>query len=167
MLTRWTKIPEVITLTEKSQRKDKDYSAFIGEKFGMLTILEILPRERDSYGDLIPPSCICLCDCGSKTKHRLYNVVNQNILSCGCMKGKHGVDRNGNTPASIVDALSAIYYCNYPTGTCVRSNTHRLCCHECDRKGGCPQACQNTPDKCGAQIRDDMSAAGKNKKGGK
>ena len=39
-------------------KKSKDYSALIGEKFGMLTITEILPRERDGRGDLKPPECL-------------------------------------------------------------------------------------------------------------
>ena len=148
---------EVITLTEKKpSKKGKDFSNLIGEKFSMLTILEILPRRRDSYGDLVPPECLCLCECGNKCTRRLYDVINHNVLSCGCIRGKHGIDRNGNTPASIVDALAAIYYCNYPTKTCVRSSTHHLCCCECDRAKACPQACMNTPEKCQAQIRDDM-----------
>ena len=148
-----------MTETKKKQKwkkNGKDYSSIIGEKFSMLTILEVLPRERDSYGDLKPPECLCRCECGNISKHRLYDVVNLNIISCGCIRGKHGVDRNENTPSSIVEALSAVYYCNYPTGTCVRSKLHRLCCHECDRFSGCSQACQNTPEKCKAPLRDDL-----------
>ena len=137
-------------------KKSKDYSTLIGEKFGMLTITEILPRERDGRGDLKPPECLCECECGNISKHRLYDVANMNILSCGCLRGKHGVDRDENTPSSIIDALSAVYYCGYPTSTCVRSKTYHLCCHECDRFSGCTQACMNTPDKCKAPIRDDL-----------
>ena len=83
-------------------------------------------------------------------------MANMNILSCGCLRGKHGVDRDENTPSSIIDALAAVYYCGYPTSTCVRSKTYHLCCHECDRFSGCTQACMNTPDKCKAPIRDDL-----------
>ena len=137
-------------------KKSKDYTTLIGEKFGMLTITEILPRERDGRGDLKPPECLCECECGNISKHRLYDVANMNILSCGCLRGKHGVDRDENTPSSIIDALAAVYYCNYPTSTCVRSKTYHLCCHECDRFSGCSQACQNTPEKCKAPIRDDL-----------
>ena len=154
---RW----EVIVLSDTDKKKprkrqSKNYESLIGQKFSMLTIQAILPRERDSYGDLRPPRCRCICECGNTTVTRLYDVVNYNIVSCGCIRGKHGVDRDSNTPESIIDALAAIYYCSYPTTTCVRSGLHHLCCHECDRYDNCPQACMNTPEKCKAKLRDDM-----------
>ena len=157
MAQRWKVI--VLYDTDKKKprkRQSKNYESLIGQKFSMLTIQAILPRERDSYGDLRPPRCRCICECGNTTVTRLYDVVNYNIVSCGCIRGKHGVDRDSNTPESIIDALAAIYYCSYPTTTCVRSGLHHLCCHECDRYDNCPQACMNTPEKCKAKLRDDM-----------
>ena len=157
VVQRWKVI--VLSDTDKKKprkRQSKNYESLIGQKFSMLTIQAILPRERDSYGDLRPPRCRCICECGNTTVTRLYDVVNYNIVSCGCIRGKHGVDRDSNTPESIIDALAAIYYCSYPTTTCVRSGLHHLCCHECDRYDNCPQACMNTPEKCKAKLRDDM-----------
>ena len=133
-----------------------EYLSLVGEKFSMLTIIEILPRERDKYGKLKPPRCICRCDCGKLSEKKIYDVINYNSLSCGCLRGKHGADKDTNTSASIIDSLAAIYYCKYPTTTCVRSSVHRLCCHECDRYKNCTQACGNTPEKCLAPIRDEM-----------
>ena len=67
-------------------KKSKDYSTLIGEKFGMLTITEILPRERDGRGDLKPPECLCECECGNKTLVRSQQLRNGVSKSCGRCK---------------------------------------------------------------------------------
>ena len=151
-------------MTKRKNKKSedgKDLSSLVGMKYNMLTIKEILPRERDENGLLKSASVLCECECGNLKKLRLYDVTCNNVLSCGCMRGKHCMIREENVPDSIIEALAAIYYCPYPTTTCVRSKKLHLCCHECERNANCPQACQNTIDKCNAAIRDDLMPKGK------
>jgi hypothetical protein len=65
----------------------KDYSNFIGQKFGMLTILEIT-RQLNAKGNN-KAIAICKCDCGNIHKAILMNVIVSKSTNCGC---KHRVD---------------------------------------------------------------------------
>lgn len=137
----------------RKQKLGKDLTSLVGLKFNRLTIIEILPRERDEKGLLKLPECVCVCDCGRSKRLRIYDVINNNVTSCGCMRGRRGIDRNVTNARVAVENLSALYYCPYTTSACVRSNVYHLCCHECDRVDNCSQACNNSPEKCHAKIR--------------
>lgn len=64
-------------LTSKPKR---DYSDFIGETFGELTILDVMKTRKNSK---ILWECECLCSCGKKVKKRLNGVMRGNTKSCG------------------------------------------------------------------------------------
>ena len=53
----------------------------------------------------------------------------------------------------IVDVLHAKYICGTPAEDCLRNKLAHLCCCECDKRNHCGKACKNTPDKCGASVR--------------
>ena len=135
-------------------KQGKDFSELVGCKYNYLTIKEILPRSRDKNGRLKSPECVVECDCGIVKTVRVYDVINSNILSCGCHRGKRGRERDTNVPGTILLELNAKLYCPYTTGQCVRSSKLHLCCRECDRMENCSVACISTPKGCGAKQRD-------------
>lgn len=59
---------------------------FPGQKFGRLTITEILPNAR----------CQCLCDCGNTTTICRYSLGSGLSKSCGCLR-KELITRHGDT----------------------------------------------------------------------
>lgn len=134
-------------------KQGKNFDELIGSKYNFLTITEIVPRERDERGRLKPPECVVECECGTVKTCRIYDVVNSNILSCGCHRGKRGFERDKNVPATILMELNAKIFCPYTTPQCVRSSKLHLCCRECDRLENCPVACVSTPEGCGAKYR--------------
>lgn len=59
-----------------------DYSQYIGQKFGRLTILEIEGNR-----------CKCVCDCGNLHSVRIYNLLRGNTKSCGCGRSVFAKER--------------------------------------------------------------------------
>lgn len=57
---------------------------YIGEKFGMLTILSEVGKDR--HGARIVN---CRCDCGREKKIPATRVVNGYSRSCGCKKNEN------------------------------------------------------------------------------
>ena len=51
------------------------YKNIVGQKFGMLTVLEELPGYK----------VLCLCDCGDIIEVRRNELVTGNTKSCGCI----------------------------------------------------------------------------------
>ena len=60
--------------------KKKDYTQYIGQTFGELTILKVIRTEENSK---IIRKCKCRCSCGKITKPRLTAVINNRVRSCG------------------------------------------------------------------------------------
>lgn len=138
----------------KYEKQGKDYADIVGVKYNCLTVKEVLPRGRDARGRLKSPECLVECECGNIKTVRVYDVVHNNIISCGCHRGKRTVDRDENVPGTLLLELQAKYFCPYTTNVCVRSKKLHLCCRECDRYENCPVACISSPDKCEANFRD-------------
>ncbi len=58
--------------------RGENFDKHIGEKYGMLTIIEI---KNVNNGQRM---CECECECGNKKDIRLYAVKNGKATSCGC-----------------------------------------------------------------------------------
>ena len=59
---------------------------FIGKKFGRLTVIEALPRERDAGGVLKKEMWLCSCECGNSHTSQKNHLVSGGTTSCGCLK---------------------------------------------------------------------------------
>lgn len=61
---------------------------FIGKKFGRLTVLEIVPKDKRIGGkDAIKRTqYLCQCDCGNKSIVTQLNLVRGRTRSCGCIR---------------------------------------------------------------------------------
>ena len=62
------------------EKRKKDYTGFIGETFGELTILDIIESRKNSK---ILWECECLCSCGKRVVKRLQSVLLGSTKSCG------------------------------------------------------------------------------------
>lgn len=65
----------------------KDYSEYIGQKFGKLTIINIL-RDKDNK-----PLAHCLCECGDEKDINFHNVRSGKSRSCGCFEKSSRFER--------------------------------------------------------------------------
>ena len=137
-------------------KQPRDYNEMVGVTYNYLTVLEILPRTRNALGELEKPMCRVQCECGNTKVLRVYDIINNNIISCGCKRGIKESAKEEIPPPSIIEALGAKYFCKYTTNCCVRSKKLHLCCVECDRFFNCSVACESSPDQCGALIRAEM-----------
>lgn len=52
----------------------------VGKTYGRLTILELLPKEKDKSR-----RALCQCECGGFTITAVNNLKNEHTLSCGCL----------------------------------------------------------------------------------
>ena len=59
------------------------YKNYIGKTFGYLTITNIHTEKTGKYAS-------CTCQCGNETKQPFSSLVNNKVLSCGCLKSKIG-----------------------------------------------------------------------------
>lgn len=69
---------------KKEQIVPKRVSKHIGEKYGMLTIIDI--GESVSGGR----KYICQCECGTIVSVRGSNLFQYRTISCGCLKSSYG-----------------------------------------------------------------------------
>ena len=60
----------------------KNYESQIGNHYGKLTILEIIPIANHHT------KVRCLCDCGNETIALLQNVLSGHTASCGCVQAE-------------------------------------------------------------------------------
>lgn len=72
----------------------KDYTRYIGQTFGELTILKIVDSKENSK---LVRRCECRCSCGKITKPRIVAVMNGCIKSCGNFKKKDYTQYIGQT----------------------------------------------------------------------
>ena len=63
-----------------SKRPKRDYTEFIGETFGELTVLNAIEEKEKNR---LVRRFECLCSCGKKTRPRATTVVNGYVTSCG------------------------------------------------------------------------------------
>lgn len=59
----------------------------VGDKYGKLTVLEVLPKAKS----------VCLCDCGNKCVARNDKLKCGSKKSCGCLQGKGAKPKHGKT----------------------------------------------------------------------
>lgn len=64
-------------------QRRKNFGYLIGATFNLLTVKEILGRDKRSK-----VMCLALCVCGVEKNYQLYNVMLGHTKSCGCVKGE-------------------------------------------------------------------------------
>ena len=69
--------------------KKKDYTQYIGQTFGDLTILDVTYSSSKANHRPIR-EFECSCSCGKKVNKNLYSVLNGKTKSCGHLLGKSG-----------------------------------------------------------------------------
>lgn len=62
----------------------KNFDNLIGQKFGKLTVVEIIKKP---YTDTLAR---CVCDCGGERTTVIYLLKKGAVKSCGCLFRKHG-----------------------------------------------------------------------------
>jgi len=85
----------------------------IGNKYGLLTILEEIPLEHNHYRRVIAS-----CECGSKNKsYSLNHLRQEKIKSCGCLRVKRQT-KHGKSKSKIYRVWCTMkqrcYNHNYP-----------------------------------------------------
>lgn len=71
--------------------KKKDWSYLIGKRFGMLTTVCELPKEKWIRGSV---TILCKCDCGKEKAVRASLLERGEATSCGCLKHAHDILRD-------------------------------------------------------------------------
>ena len=72
--------------------KKKDYTQYIGQTFGELTVLDVTYSSSKANHRPIR-EFECSCSCGEKVNKNLYSVLNGKTKSCGHLLGKSGGGR--------------------------------------------------------------------------
>lgn len=152
--------------------QNKDWSYLLGQKIGMLTVLEIYPPGVISIRPKKKASVArCVCECGTECYRDVSNLARRQGMSCGGKECKHKImslaqirrqetnksKATAQKPAEnfskdeepiITKKLKNKYVCPFPFPGCVRSEVCHVCCWECDKE--CKQ-CSNNPQLCGAR----------------
>lgn len=138
----------------------RDWTAWIGAKYGTLTVEKYLGNQGTSHTFFL-----VRCDCGKTKKVITSDFLKGKAKSCGLLKCKRAVasaklldlprppkdDRDLHYDVSAIEArIKPKYFCRAVTPDCVISTLLHICCCECDRP--CKR-CENTPEKCGARGR--------------
>lgn len=61
----------------------KNYDSLVGEKFGRLTVLEII-KVKNSH-----TKARCVCDCGKESTTKVQYLISGHTKSCGCYREDH------------------------------------------------------------------------------
>lgn len=69
---------------------DKTDEKRIGQKFGLLTIIDVGDNER-KHANCTDRSYKCKCDCGNEVFALWENLVNGGKKSCGCLSSEKGI----------------------------------------------------------------------------
>lgn len=79
--------PEIIEKCHQSNaNRYKNLAAtHLNKKYHRLIVTHIFETD-ESQNSKQDRECLCLCECGNQSRHRLYTVVNGNTKSCGCLK---------------------------------------------------------------------------------
>ena len=129
--------------------KIKDYKEYVGQKYGHLTILGVLPRCKDESGRTKPAVFETVCDCGKISYKTVNSVLGLGTTSCGCL-AKSGKASGNSQNTGLRYKAKKHWECPYPAEECAISSINRICCHECSRP--CKK-CKNRPEKCGAKQK--------------
>lgn len=105
----------------------------IGEKFGMLTVLEMLAGKK----------CKCICDCGNETIAYRDNVKRGHTKSCGCLRGTGIVGTKIGKLTIVSEVSKGRYECRCDCGNTEIRGYDSL-------KGKSNHQCR----KCGDKVRD-------------
>lgn len=62
-------------------KSQEDYNKYVGQKFGKLTVVKVIPREIQYSPQLVE----CKCDCGNTTVVKVTNLKIGKTKSCGCL----------------------------------------------------------------------------------
>lgn len=157
----------------------KNWQYLVGQKIGYLTVLEILPPGTVTTRPGKSSSAAkCICECGSIVYRDCSNVARKMGVTCGSKECRHKYmcaaqalryqlfpkGKKKSKPINKVsteafprskktvleEKLDLKYKCTHPSAACIRSDTLNICCWECDKP--CKQ-CSNTPEMCGARLR--------------
>lgn len=126
--------------------------SLVNRKFGMLLVLEELPRRP---GDR-QVRYSCLCDCGN-TVETDAACLRGGKKSCGCLRGRKKElrlmreaekrERRMLTKERL-KAESRTHKCPYPATWCELSRAG-VCCALCEERAACDDPCMNSPASCG------------------
>lgn len=74
-----------------ANKKCKDYSSYIGKRFGKLVVIGTEKKSRYHYFS-------CWCDCGNKSMPTASSVLAETSKSCGCTHGVNSKPRSDIKP---------------------------------------------------------------------
>lgn len=66
------------------RKMPKNFDYLIGQKFGKLTVVEIIKKPKE------PSKARCICECGGERTTIIYLLTRGDVKSCGCLFTKHG-----------------------------------------------------------------------------
>ena len=159
----------------------KDWTECMCSKCGLLTALSIVPaaiaKELSMNINRHGTIFLCKCECGAEIYVQASEFARGNKTTCGkkecraesakrkralnwCRRGSPILEsdfeqllgENARSIPAIVSRLKPKYYCIHPAQECVISSTCNICCWECDKP--C-KSCNNSPEKCGAERRQE------------
>lgn len=89
-----------VPMTQPKLRKD-----ITGQKFGKLTVVEMLYRYRKTH-----TYCRCVCECGKETIVYLGNLSRGNTTSCGCVgnSARYNADHSNDLTGLRIGKLTFI-----------------------------------------------------------
>ena len=70
---------------KKPSGRNRKLNSLVGQRFGKLTVVEMLPDEK----------CRCICDCGNEKITGTANLRKGGTSSCGCLRYKPQKDLTG------------------------------------------------------------------------
>lgn len=62
-------------------KSQEDYNKYVGQKFGKLTVVKVIPRTTQYSSQLVE----CKCDCGNTKTIKMTYLKNGDTKSCGCL----------------------------------------------------------------------------------
>lgn len=138
--------------------KRKNYYDVIGEEYGLLRIVGIMPRKYKKNGHLDDVRVQCECRCGRKYECYYITLTQGQSTSCGkCIKRTRA--KKQKLPVDPIhsklprDKKYGKYECKYFSSECALSEVLHICCCECEKYKSCVRKCTNKPELCGAKKR--------------
>lgn len=148
----------------------------VGDKFGRLTIIKVIPNLKGGNGCRIE----CICDCGNKWKGSIYYLISGRVKSCKCLLLEKNKERaiQKSIPQNYTESLYGKfpkiakewdYKKNYPlTPDKIKYGSKKKVwwiCQICDykwcasicsrsRNRGCPHCCKSKGEKETSRILD-------------
>ena len=126
--------------------------SLVDKRFGMLVVLEELPRRP---GDK-QVRYSCRCDCGTIIETDAA-CLRGGKKSCGCLRSRNKElrlkreEEKRESRMLTKERLKSQKFnviCPHPSSRCNLSKAG-LCCTDCDQNAFCDEACKNMPQSCG------------------